>query len=61
MDSVEGKRNDVGMRFVLDPGVGDGGFLIWKTDVIPALIDLQSSLRSLDSSGRDQFASRVVC
>jgi transposase len=39
MDSVEGKRNDVGMRFVLDPGVGDGGFLIWNTDVIPALID----------------------
>ena len=39
MDSVEGKRNDVDMRFVLDPGVGDGGFLIWNTDVIPALID----------------------
>jgi hypothetical protein len=39
IDSVEGKRNDVGMRFVLDPGVGDGGFLIWHTEVIPALID----------------------
>lgn len=38
-DSVEGKRNDVGMRFVLDPGIGDGGFLLWKTEVIPALID----------------------
>src|SRR5579884_1784141 len=24
IDSVEGKRNDVGMRFVLDPGVSDG-------------------------------------
>jgi len=39
MDSVEGKRNDVGMRFVLDPGVGDGGFLLRHTDLIPALID----------------------
>jgi hypothetical protein len=39
LDSVEGKRNDVGMRFVLDPGTGDEGFLIWSEQVIPALID----------------------
>jgi hypothetical protein len=39
IDSVEGKRNDVGLRFVLDPTVGDGGFLIWNTEVIPAIID----------------------
>jgi transposase len=39
IDSVEGKRNDVGLRFVLDPGVGDGGFLIWNELVIPAIID----------------------
>jgi len=39
IDSVESKRNDVGLRFVLDPGVGDGGFLIWNEQVIPALID----------------------
>ncbi|HLG76984.1 MAG TPA: transposase [Ktedonobacteraceae bacterium] len=39
LDSVEGKRNDVGMRFVLDPNAGDGGFLLWNTDVIPAIID----------------------
>ena len=37
--SVEGKRNDVGMRFVLDPNAGDGGFLIWNEQVIPAIID----------------------
>jgi len=36
---VEGKRNDAGMRFVLDPGVGDGGFLIWNEQVIPAIIN----------------------
>jgi hypothetical protein len=39
IDSVEGKRNDVGLRFVLDPNAGDGGFLIWNQQVIPALID----------------------
>jgi transposase len=37
--SVEGKRNDVGMRFMLDPTAGDGGFLLWNEQVIPALID----------------------
>jgi hypothetical protein len=39
LDSVEGKRNDVGMRFVLDPNAGDGGFLLWNEQVIPAIID----------------------
>ena len=39
IDSVEGKRNDVGLRFVLDPGTGDGGFLLWNEQVIPAIID----------------------
>jgi len=39
IDSVEGKRNDVGLRFVLDPNAGDGGFLIWNAEVIPAIID----------------------
>ncbi|EFH80557.1 hypothetical protein Krac_1171 [Ktedonobacter racemifer DSM 44963] len=39
IDSVEGKRNDTGMHFVLDPNAGDGGFLIWNAEVIPAIID----------------------
>ena len=39
IDSVEGKRNDVGMRFVLDPNAGDGGFLIWNKQVIPVIIN----------------------
>jgi hypothetical protein len=39
IDSVEGKRNDVGLRFVLDPNAGDGGFLLWNEQVIPAVID----------------------
>src|SRR5260370_19044712 len=44
LDSVEGKRNDVGLRFVLDPGVGDGGFLLWINEVIPAIIDWRDPL-----------------
>ena len=39
IDSVEGKRNDVGMRFVLDPTAFDGGFLIWNEQVIAAIIN----------------------
>src|SRR5450759_958432 len=39
IDSVEGKRNDVGMRFVLDPNAGDGGLLIWNEQVVPAIIN----------------------
>ncbi len=39
IDSVEGKRNDVGLRFVLDPNAGDGGFLLWNKEVIPTIID----------------------
>src|SRR5260221_485575 len=42
IDRVEGKRNVGGMRFVLDANAGDGGFLIWNKQVIPAIIDWQS-------------------
>jgi hypothetical protein len=38
-NSVEGKRNDVGLRFVLDLNAGAGGFLLWNKVVIPAIID----------------------
>ena len=40
IDSVEGKRNDTGMRFVLPaPEEGNAGWLLWGEDRIPALID----------------------
>ena len=57
IDSVEGKRNDVGLRFVLDPNAGDGGFLLWNEQVIPALIDwldpvVQHGLRHKIKYGR---------
>ena len=40
LDSVEGKRNDTGMRFVLQPAEqGTAGWLIWGQDRIRAIID----------------------
>jgi hypothetical protein len=41
LDSVEGKRNDTGMRFLLQkPEEGNGsGWLLWGEDRIPALLD----------------------
>lgn len=40
LDSVEGKRNDTGMRFVLQkPAEGNQGYLLWGTDQVPARID----------------------
>ena len=38
--SIENKRNDTGLRFVLQrPAEGHRGMLMWKDDQIPALID----------------------
>src|SRR6266487_517162 len=40
LDSVEGKRNDTGPRFLLQtPQEGNTGYLLWGKDRIPALID----------------------
>jgi hypothetical protein len=40
LDSVEGKRNDTGMRFLLQKAEeGYGGWLLWHQDRIAALID----------------------
>jgi transposase len=40
LDSIENKRNDTGLRFVLQkPEQGHDGFLIWQGDHLPARID----------------------
>ena len=40
ISSIENKRNDTGLRFMLQhPEEGNQGFLIWKDDHLPALID----------------------
>ncbi len=40
LDSIEGKHNNTGLRFVLqNPQEGNAGWLVWGKDHIPALID----------------------
>ena len=40
LSSVENKRNDTGLRFVLEPPeVGNAGYLLWQDDRLPASID----------------------
>lgn len=40
LDSVEGKRNDTGLRFVLQkPAEGNQGYVLWGQDRLPALIN----------------------
>jgi hypothetical protein len=40
LDSIENKRNDTGMRFVLQHSEeGHTGYLLWHDDQLPALID----------------------
>ncbi len=40
LDSIENKRNDTGLRFVLQqPEEGHHGFLVWQGDHLPAHID----------------------
>jgi hypothetical protein len=40
LSSIENKRNDTGLRFVLQtPEEGHRGFLLWHDDRLPALID----------------------
>ena len=40
LGSIENKRNDTGLRFVLQkPEEGHQGFLVWQNDRFPALID----------------------
>src|SRR5215472_11884306 len=41
LDSIENKRTDTGMRFVLQPGAEGHpqGYLLWHDDRLPAIID----------------------
>jgi hypothetical protein len=40
LSSIENKRNDTGLRFVLQkPEEGQQAFLIWQTDQLPALVN----------------------
>jgi|SRR5947209_5718040 len=57
LDSVEGKRNDTGLRFVLQPPQqGKQGWLIWGEDRLPALIDWQDPVVTYGLSHRIKYA-----
>ena len=45
LSSIENKRNDTGLRFVLQkPEEGSQGWLIWKGDQMPAVIDWEDEV-----------------
>src|SRR5216683_7103447 len=45
LSSLENKRNDTGLRFVLHkPEEGNRGFLIWKDDQLEAVIDWENEV-----------------
>ena len=57
LDSLEGKRNDTGLRFVLQPSQeGNLGWLLWGTDRIPALIDWGDPVVTYGLSHRIKYA-----
>jgi hypothetical protein len=61
LDSIENKRNDTGMRFVLqtqDKGRGPG-YLLWHDDQLRALIDWDDPVVSHSLSQRIKYARLV--
>jgi hypothetical protein len=47
LSSIENKRNDTGLRFVLQtPEAGHRGYLLWHNDRLPALIDWEDPVVS---------------
>src|SRR5713226_7606840 len=57
LDSVEGKRSDTGLRFVLQrPQEGNQGHLMWGKDRLPALIDWNDPVIKHGLSQRIKYA-----
>jgi transposase len=60
IDSVEGKRNDTGMRFLLQtPQEGNRGCLLWGEDRLPAIIDWNDPVVRHGLKQRIKFARLV--
>src|SRR5205823_5891787 len=55
--SIENKRNDTGLRFVLEtPEEGNQGYLIWKDDQLVALIDWKDPVVKYGLDHRIKYA-----
>jgi hypothetical protein len=60
LGSLENKRNDTGLRFVLHkPEEGQQGFLIWKDDRMPARIDWNDPVIKQGLDQRIKYARLV--
>jgi hypothetical protein len=60
LSSIENKRNDTGLRFVLQkPEEGNQGYLIWKEDQLPALIDWEDEVVTYGLAHRIKYARLV--
>jgi hypothetical protein len=58
--SIENKRNDTGLRFVLqEPEEGNRGFLIWKDDWLEAVIDWEDEVVMHALRSRIKYARLV--
>jgi hypothetical protein len=60
LSSIQNKRNDTGLRFVLQkPEEGNQGYLIWKQDQLPALIDWSDAVVKYGLEHRIKYARLV--
>ena len=60
LSSIENKRNDTGLRFVLQkPEEGNRGFLIWKEDQVEAVIDWDDEVVAHGLRQRIKYARLV--
>jgi hypothetical protein len=60
LDSIENKRNDTGLRFVLQsPEEGPHGFLLWQDDHLPALIDWNDPVVKYGLDHRIKYARLI--
>ena len=60
LGSIENKRNDTGLRFVLDsPQAGSGGMLLWQGDQLPARIDWQDPVVKHGLDQRIKYARLI--
>ena len=61
LGSVENKRTNTGLRFVLQPPEeGNAGYLLWQDDRIPALIDREDPVVTYGLAHRTKYARLVV-
>ena len=60
LSSVENKRNDTGLRFVLQPPAeGNAGYLLWQNDRLPALIDWEDPVVTYGLAHRKKYARLI--